>query len=325
MPIQPSAPTAETPAATETTAEEPPAATRGFPITVENCGIEITYTEAPARAVTMNQAATEIMLALGLEGSMVGTAYLDDTTVLPQWQEAYASVPVIADEYPSQEVLFDVEPDFVYGSYRSAFGDEAAGTRQQLAEVGINSYLSVASCEDTALRPEKVTFDTLFEEIFTIGRIFGVEERAQALVDEMQDTLDEVAATIGDDVEGVTVFWYDSEAEAPFAGACCGAPAMMLAAVGAENIFADTPGTWANVTWEEVIARNPQAVVLADAEWSTAQEKIDLLLNDPAYSSIEAVQNQRFVSIPFGVTTLGVRNVEGVVTLAKGLYPEKFE
>ena len=100
---------------------------------------------------------------------------------------------------------------------------------------------------------------------------------------------------------------------------------MIIEAVGAENIFSDIPGTWANATWEEVVARNPQVVVVADAEWSTAQEKIDLLRNNPAYSSIDAVQNQRFVSIPFGATTLGIRNVEAVITLANALYPDKFE
>lgn len=296
-----------------------------FPITVENCGLATTYTEAPTRAVTMNQAATEIMLALGLEGSMIGTAYLDDDTVLPQWQAAYASVPVLSDEYPSQEVLLGVEPDFVYGVYRSAFGDTAAGPRTQLAELGIHSYLSVASCEDEALRPDKVTFDTLFDEILTIGRIFGVEDRAQAVVAEMQSSLADVQTTIGGEPEAISVLWYDSDADAPFVGSCCGAPAMMLEAVGATNIFAEVPGTWATVTWEEAIARNPYAIVLADAEWSTAQEKIDLLLNDPKFASIDAVQNQRFVTIPFGATTLGVRNVEGVATLAKGLYPAKFE
>src|SRR5690606_24657747 len=119
------------------------------------------------------------------------------------------------------------------------------------------------------------------------------EARAQAVVDEMQATLDGVLATSGEDAEPITVFWYDSEAEAPYAGSCCGAPAMLLETVGAQNIFADTPGTWANVTWEEVIARNPQVIVLADAEWSTAQEKIDLLLNDSTFASIDAVQNQR--------------------------------
>ena len=309
-----------TPSADPTLTPMPAAEASRYPVSIENCGLATTYTSPPQRAVTMNQAATEIMLALGLEGSMAGTAGLDDA-VLPQWAAAYASVPVMSDGYPAQEALLGAEVDFVYGSYRSAFGDDAAGARANLAELGIGSYLSIASCEDATFRPAEVTFTTLFDEILNIGRIFGVEARAHALVDEMQGTLDEVAAAIGEDAVPLSVFWYDSDADSPYAGSCCGAPAMLLAAVGATNIFADAPGTWATVTWEEVIARNPQVVVLADAAWSTAAEKRDLLLADPRFASLDAVQNQRFVTIPFGATTLGVRNVEGVITLAAGLYP----
>ena len=47
-------------------------------VTIENEGITIVSEKAPTRAVTVNQHATEVMLALGLEDSMVGTAYLDD-------------------------------------------------------------------------------------------------------------------------------------------------------------------------------------------------------------------------------------------------------
>ena len=110
--------------------------TDGFPLTIENCGFAITYSEPPERAVTMNQAATEIMLALGLEDHLVGTAYMDDE-ILPEFAAAYESLPVLADEYPSQEVLFNIEPDFVYGVYHSAFGDEAAGPREALNDLDI--------------------------------------------------------------------------------------------------------------------------------------------------------------------------------------------
>lgn len=296
-----------------------------FPVTVTSCGVETTYEAPPTRAVTMNQGATEIMLALGLEANLVGTAYLDDDTVLPYWQAAYESVPVIADQYPSQEVLLAVEPDFVFAAYRSAFGDEAAGSRAQLAELGIASYLLVTSCEEAALRPDRITFDILFDEIRAIGRIFGVSERAEALVSAMQADLDHIHTIIGEVSEPPTIFWYDSGADAPYTGACCGGPAMLMAATGAQNLFADLPGNWADVTWEEVIGRDPQVIVLADATWSTAQEKVDLLNNNPAYRSIQAVQEQRYITIPFGATTFGVRTVEGALTLARGLYPEKFE
>ena len=82
----------------------------------------------------MNQPATEIMLALGLQDRMVGTAYLDDE-VLPEYA-AYARVPVLAKEYPSKEKLLEAEPDFVYTSFNSAFSDEGAGDRAAWEKLG---------------------------------------------------------------------------------------------------------------------------------------------------------------------------------------------
>ena len=79
----PVAPIAESTATAETVAHDAPAGDSSFPVTIKNCGRTTTYDAPPQRAVTMNQAATEIMLALGLADQMVGTAYLDDA-ILPQ-------------------------------------------------------------------------------------------------------------------------------------------------------------------------------------------------------------------------------------------------
>lgn len=298
--------------------------TTAFPLTIENCGLTYTYEAPPQRAVTMNQASTEIMLALGLEESMVGTAYLDDE-ILPALDAAYRSVPILAEKYPSQEVLFASEPDFVYGAYRSAFGDEAAGSRTKLAELGINSYLSTAACEDEALRPSQVTLETVYAEIRDIAAIFGVPERGEALINGMQTRLEAVTAAIGSEVEPVTIFWYDSGTDDVYAGACCGIPGEIIQQVGAENIFADVKGSWATVNWEEVISRNPDVIVIIEADWSPAAEKIELLTSNPAYAAMTAVQEKRFIVVPFSATTPGIRNLDAVEELAHGLYPDKFE
>ncbi|PIE79997.1 MAG: putative F420-0 ABC transporter substrate-binding protein [Chloroflexi bacterium] len=290
----------------------------GFPVTIDNCGLSITYDAPPEHAVTMNQAATELMLALGLEDKMVGTAYIDDE-ILPEYADAYASVPVLSDKYPSQEVLFASEPDFVYGVYRSAFGDEAAGSREELNGLGIGSYLSEVACEDEALRPDKATFDTVYDEIRNIGLIFGVEDRAEALIADMEAQLDASLVMMADQEVPTRIFWYDSGDDEPFVGACCGTPGMIIDALGAENIFADAEGNWATVSWEEVVERNPDAIVIIEADWSPAQDKIDLLLNDPLFETVTAVKEQNFVVIPFSATTLGVRNVQAVTDLATGL------
>jgi iron complex transport system substrate-binding protein len=302
-----------------------PSVGRTFPLTIDNCGLATTYAAPPARAVTMNQSATEIMLALGLADKMAGTAYLDDE-ILPELAEAYHSLPVLAEEYPSPEVLLAAEPDFVYGAYRSAFAEEAAGPRPRLQELGINAYLSVSSCEDEALRPTAATMETVFAEIRDIATIFGVAERGEALIAEMQAQLANVTATIGADREPVKIFWFDSEdGGSPLAGACCGIPNEIIRQVGGENIFSDVAGSWATVSWEEVIDRDPAAIVVIDAEWSPALATIARLTGDPAYASIKAVQAERFVIVPFSATTLGIRNVAAVEMVAAGLYPDRFK
>ena len=120
-----------------------------------------------------------------------------------------------------------------------------------------------------------------------------------------------------------TVFWYDA-GDPPQVGACCGAPNEILRLAGAKNIFADTPGSWTPVSWEAVIARNPDVIVLANASWSTAATKRQLLFSRRALAGVEAIKQRRIVEIDFAYTTPGIRNVAAVRKLADALYPERF-
>lgn len=294
-----------------------------FPVTIDNCGFEATFSAPPERAVTMNQGASEIMLALALEDRMTGTAYLDDA-ILPQFQDAYETIPVLSDAYPSQEVLFGADPDFVYGSYSSAFGEAAAGPREQLAELGIGSYVSPVACADRSLRPEIVTIEDVYSEVRDIGAIFGVAERAEELVAELQAELDKISAVLEGVEEPVSLFWFDSGGDDVYAGACCGAPGMIMDLLAAENVFEDAEGSWATVSWEEVVARDAAAIVVVNADWDTAASKIETLTTNPAYADMSAVQSENWVLIDFSFTTPNIRNVDAVRIIAEFLYPDLF-
>jgi len=65
-------------------------------------------------------------------------------------------------------------------------------------------------------------------------------------------------------------------------------------------------------------------IVLTEALWSTSQEKIDLLLSNPAYADITAVKDQRFVSLQFSSLVPGIRNATAIRELAEGIYPDRF-
>ena len=296
------------------------------PVTITNCGISQTYEAAPERTVTLIQASLEIMLGLGLENKIVGAAYIENP-IYPPLEEAFKRLPKIypGQNYPSKEEVLSEEPDFIYATFSSAFNPQRGNAdREELETLGIHSYLSAAYCSDKALRPSPWTMDVTYNEIRDIARIFRVEDRADTLIAQMQDEIAAVQATVKDVAIPLRVFWFDSNMETPFVPAGEGAPNEIIQLAGGKNLFDDLEGNWANVSWEEVIARNPEVIVLVDAEWTSVEEKKKLLKTDPRFSDLTAVKQDRFMTIEFVYTTEGVRNAEAVSIIAKGLYPEKF-
>lgn len=294
------------------------AAASGFPLTIENCGLTQTYAAPPQRAVTMNQHVTEVMLALGLQDRMVGTAYLDDA-ILPEFQAAYEAIPVLSDQYPSLEALLAAQPDFVYGGFRSAFSEDSGRTREKLAASGANTFLSTEYCTDGP-----VTMETVYDDIRNIGAIFGVPERAEELIRKMQAQIEAVKAKIPSGL-APRVFVYDSGENAPFTAGGNGIANNIITLVGGENIFADLPRRFGEMSWEEVVARNPEVILIFDYGDTTAEQKRAFLLANPALANVSAITNQRFAVLPLSSVVAGVRNPAAVEQVARALFPEAFK
>ena len=293
----------------------------GFPVTIDNCGISTTYAHPPRRAFTMNQSATEIMLALGLHDRIVGAAFLDDA-ILAEFADAYARIQVRTPGYPSRDALLDAKPDFVYAAFPSAFSNEVDGMLDLLRS-GAESYLSPSGCERRD-RSIPASMEMVFGEIRDIARIFGVLPRAEQLIAAYQADLAAIRGQVGAVATPVRVLWYDSGTP-PFVGACCGTPNEILRLAGAENIFADARGSWATVSWDEVVSRNPDVIVLVNASWAPVAQKQQWLSANNARAGIDAVKHQRFVTIDFSSSTPGIRNIAAVRRVAEALYPDKFK
>ena len=70
--------------------------TNPYPYTHTNCGIEQTITDTPQKVITMNQGATEFMLAMGLQNNIAGTRAVSDVDpIWPRYKEAYETIPKI--------------------------------------------------------------------------------------------------------------------------------------------------------------------------------------------------------------------------------------
>lgn len=284
------------------------------PVTVDNCGTEVTVDSPPERVVAIKSTSIEMLLALGLEDRLVGTAFADGP-VPDAYADAYDAVPVLSDKVPGQEALLEAQPDFVYAGWESNFSDDGAGERSALQGLGIGTYVSPAACKEDGYMPDPLTFDGLFDEIRQIGAVMGVEDRAEAVVAEQQDLLDDVEPP----AEETTALWYSSGTDTPYVGAGIGAPQMMLDAAGLTNIFADVHDTWTSAGWEQVVAADPDVIVLVDATWNTADSKIALLEGNPATAQLTAVKEHRYLTVPFPAAEAGVRNAEAVVSLSEQL------
>ncbi|KPL34781.1 ABC transporter substrate-binding protein [Streptomyces anulatus] len=300
--------------ATTATGDKAAAKSDGFPYTVKNCGVTTTFKAPPKRVVTMNQHVTEIMLELGLKKSLVGTAYLDDQ-VLPKYAEDYASVPVIAKEYPSYEQVLATNPDFVYGGYGSAFTAGDGRSREALKKSGIESRLNTESCTKG-----DQPMDTLYEEIREVGRTFGVTDRAEAWIKQAKADNAATAKKLAD-LKPVSVFVYDSGDKTAFTAGGEGIGNELIERAGGTNVFADLDKPFGDASWENVVARKPEAIVIYDYGATTVEQKKKRLLTDPALADVPAIKNKRFAVMPLSDAVLGVRVPAAVDKLAAQLHP----
>ncbi|NML52505.1 ABC transporter substrate-binding protein [Streptomyces sp. R302] len=304
--------------AQDTKATSASASDGNFPVTIDNCGVRTTYDEAPARVVTIHQHPAELMLALGLKDRMVGTAF-PDSAVLPELRKDYASIPELAEREPSFETVLDAEPDLVYGGYGSAFAEKEGRSREAFRDAGIDTHLNREYCGK-----ERVTMEDAYEEIRTVGTIFGVSDRADKLVSDLRARVEKASAAVRGEPP-VTVFVYDSGDKAAFTAGGKSLGTELIRLAGGTNVFADLDDVFGDVSWEQVVDRGPEVIAIYDYAGSgSVEQKKEFLLGQPALKDVPAIRNKRFVVLPLTATLVGVRAAYAVDDLARGIRPESF-
>lgn len=295
--------------------------TSSHPVTVKNCGRQVRIGQAPRRAVAINQPATEILLTLGLEDRMVGSASWSDP-VVPGLAAANAKVPVLSRDFPSFERVLKTEPDFVYATFDYSFTDEGVAPRDRFEQLGVPTYQSSSECGgQTAQQADELTLDDLYTEVGEISEIFGVRARGAQLVQSLRDRMARASTDL--DAGDVSLMWWYSSSKTPYIAGCCGAPGIVTRAVGARNAFADNRQLWPEIGWEAILERDPDVLVLADLtrgdEGDSAGAKIAFLESDPVAKRLTAVRNRRYVILSGSDMDPSLRNVDAVETVADGL------
>ncbi|MGU9851708.1 ABC transporter substrate-binding protein [Pseudomonas koreensis] len=291
-----------------------------YPLTIHSCNREVTFNEAPKHAVSHDINMTQMMLALGLKSRMAGYSGVSGwKSVTPEMQSLLDGLPELAAKYPSVETLLNANVDFFFAGWD--YGMRVGGdlTPQTLQPLGINVYELTESCAFVMKRPA-ATLDDTYNDLRNLGKIFDVQDRANALIADMQNQVAEIRKDLPADKP--RVFLYDSGEDRAMTSGRLGMPQALIDAAGGRNILDDVDASWTRVNWETVVERNPQVIVIVDYSEITAEQKIEFLLKNKALQSVDAIKNQRFIVIPYVQATPGIDNVLAVETLAKGFHGE---
>lgn len=294
------------------------------PVSIENFDQVTEYTEKPDQIVTLTLNSAEIIAALGEADSIVGIAQNNNSVedVLPEYYDLLKDKPfpeALNSGIPTLEGLLGINPDLVVAnSYY--FNVPAFGTMEDYQSNGVNFYVTEGSYISNA------TIENTYNDIRNLGEIFGQQEKAESLVADMQERVEAVQSKVeGQDPVRIMLFDSISEDSYSVAGGS-GLAQNLVELAGGENVFSDVDDQFPSVSIEEIIARDPEVIVVHNysADPEDAQSKIDFLKNSEELANVSAIKNDRIIELTLFAVNPGLQNVDAIEDMAAAMYPDLF-
>lgn len=295
-----------------------------YPVTITNYDYagneaEYTYEKAPEKVVAVYQGSIEIMIALGLEDHVIASYGLDNE-VKDQWKDGFEKMNYQEDVFaPDKETVTLLEPDMIL-SWGSLFSEKQLGDVAAWNEKGVATYIN----SNTRAGGHPRTLENEYTDILNLGKIFDVEDRAQALVDEMKTSVEStLSAAQGQDPVSVAVL-------EPLGGSISNYAANSLAG----DMVVQLGGTLVKpegneMGKEELVGYDPDVIFVVymayagDDPETVMEEQLAVLRDDPSLASLSAIQNDRLYLVMLGdVYAAGPRTMDGIKTIANGMYPD---
>lgn len=255
----------------------------------------------PQRIVSLTCSNTEIVAALGCADRLVA---VDDHSDFPV--AAVADLPRVGPDLDIEiDRVADLEPDLVLASL-TVPGHEAVVAGLEAAGVPF-------------VAPEPTRLADIYRDVRDIGRLLGVEDRAERLVASMQrelahtDFAGGVTAPPSAEAPSVVIQWWPKPTIAP--GRLSWATDMIHLA-GGRNPIGHEEVKSRPIADEEVSALAPEVIVVAWCGVDPAKYRPEVVRTNPALQNTPAVRNGRVVCIPEAyLGRPGPRVVDGVRAL----------
>lgn len=272
----------------------------------DGLGRTITLSSPASRIVSLAPSTTEILFALGLGDRVVGRDSFSD------YPEAALKIVDIGGGFTelNLELILAQKPDLILAS--SLTSDEQI---QALENAGLTVF-AVENPKD---------FPGVYQNLRTVARLTGGETAAESLIADMQTRVAAVEAVVAEISDRPLVF-YEIDGTDPSAIWAPGPGSFidtMIRMAGGDNLSATLSDEWVQISLEELIARDPDLILLGDATWGGVT--VEGVTQRVGWDSLSAVKNGQV--FPFDdnlVSRPGPRLVDGLEALAKQFHPELF-
>jgi iron complex transport system substrate-binding protein len=250
---------------------------------------------AGVRVVSLHDVTTELAIALAVGDRLVGVA--EPVDVPGDVAAAIARVPRVGD----LESILAVHPTVVVGLAVVATQDPALVAR--LRELGIAVALG---------DPETL------DDVFTLTREMAARIGAGPAGEQLAARLAADART-GEQRHArgapaghrVRVFVYDC-CDPPFTAGRRNVLNDLIRRAGGDNVFGDLPAAWTHVSWEDVVARRPELIVIHAYRYDGQGEVAD---KQRALDAISVLSRLPTVTLPLGDSLGGLRSLDGLARL----------
>lgn len=273
-------------------------------VTVENCGREIGF-PSPSEQIYVNDSQALLnLLALDADENVAAVSGIRSTR-LDQLRDMFGAeridrLPFESEESFNLESIQAGQPDAVIAGYGWGFSVEKNLTPERLVnDFGIPAYTVTPTClpgSTEAMSP----WEEAFVDLSNIGNIVGRADLADEKITELQNRRDEMEAAPRAD-EAPTVMYLTLVSNEGVSSA--GSPHLFTSVIevaGARNVFDHVEQKSPKMSWESVTAADPDFIVLTDTgDGSGAYDaKVQLLTENPATRSLDAVTERRIMSLP---------------------------
>ena len=270
----------------------------------DRAGEPITLPESVEKIVSMAPSTTRVLTDLGLQDKLVA---VDTYSAL--YQSELAALPQFDMMAPDAEQLAALEPDVIFITGMSLSGGD--NPYQALIDLGV-PVVQIPSSSSIA----DIQADVLF-----IGECVGAADAAQALVDEMQAGIDEIAALGATVTEKKRVAVEVSAL--PYLCYAGGGTYLneMIELIGAENAYGEND-PWFSATEEAAVAANPDVILTTI---SYLPDPVDEIVNREGWNEVKAIANHEVYQLDDESSNQpNHRIVKALRQMAECVYPDVF-